>query len=280
MIDGAAMYNNPAGVALAEIAALSEEEELNPDPDFILSIGTGMSDVGRSSSITQHIKSRVGTVPQGAPWLSKMFFMVQYQIKLNIDAEKRWERLEHSNPNLKGHLFRLNPDFKEEPPELDNVEAMPGLIKATEMILKRDKRLIQKVREVSCVLVASSFYFEKSQAATMTSASVTELRGHIKCRLKEPEHIKQLGRFIEKAHRPRFFVCSYPEHLKDTKLKVNTASMIETGVFDAVETAIHISGDADTTKIELRLATICDARSNYPISGFPRQLMRCDFKPA
>ncbi len=295
-MDGAVLHNNPVEVALAEVAALSEQEELNRKPDFILSIGTGVSDVSRSETISQPIRSKGGVsrsdtisqqirskggaiVPQRTPWLSKMFFIVQYQIKLNIDAERRWKRIEESNADLKGHLFRLNPDFGTEPPELDDVEAMPKLITDTANLLSADKDLAEKMHEAACAIVASSFYFEKSVAPTTRASSSTELRGQIRCRFDDSQDIRQLGLFIQKALQSQFVISSYPEHFEDMRTPVCFENMIAEGTFPPMETSVNISGDGDTTKIELRIPGICAYRSNFPISGFPRQLMKMDFRP-
>jgi hypothetical protein len=67
----------------------------------------------------------------------------------------------------------LNPDLGYDPPELDDIRAMPLLMTNVANILNGD--MLELVKQVARELVASSFYFEQS------SYLWEQAKGHFKC---------------------------------------------------------------------------------------------------
>ncbi|ETI24750.1 hypothetical protein G647_04120 [Cladophialophora carrionii CBS 160.54] len=307
-IDGAVLHNNPVQIAIEEARRIAEMEQLNGEPDVVLSIGTGLSKRVR----------HLGDIPSeeihlGAPkarttgWIRSLFTMVSYQIKLNTDADRRWASVLDTERHISGQLYRINPDLQMDPPELDAVDKVEELAKLLPRLLIEDGSLQGRIQEVACALVASSFFFEKDGRAVSTSSSSTEIRGWICCRLghakkragsdsvrgwmatpTQPitslrgnkDDIRQLGKFVARSVRPEFIIYNEPKNDKDVFLSIPVDEMMQQGEFSKQGAHLTVPGDDTVTTMALRLPGICGGRAEFPISGFPRQLMKMDFNPS
>jgi hypothetical protein len=282
-------------------------EQLNSEPDIVLSIGTGLSSRLRT----------LGDIPseqihRGAPkarttgWIRSLFTMVSYQIKLNTDADRRWASVLDTERHISKQLYRINPDLRMDPPELDAVDKVEELANLLPRLLASDAILQSRIQEVACALVASSFFFERNGSAVSKSSSSTEIHGWISCRLgpknaapASPDHSRtptpssstinlasdsadlvQLGKFISRSFRPEFIVRNEPKIVDDVFLPLPVEEMVHHGAFAKQKACISISGDDALTTVALRLPGICTGRTEFPISGFPRQLMKMDFNPS
>lgn len=299
-IDGAVLHNNPVEIALEESRRIAALEGLNPEPDVLLSVGTGLSRTVRLLGDIPSNQSHIGPPKaRTTGWIRSLFTMVSYQIKLNTDADRRWAQVSDTDKHIAKKLYRINPDLQIDPPELDAVKRVEELAELVPRLISTNYGLNKNIQEVACALVASSFYFERNGPPVSRSSSTTEIHGWICCRLStasgssrnapgspalsnlslsddSPNDIVQLGRFINQSQRPEFMVYSEPKNADDIFKFVPVEEMMNDGIFRKQRLCITISGDDALTTIALRLPSICD-KTVYPISGFPRHLMKMDF---
>lgn len=274
-IDGALLHNNPVEIALEEARRLAETESLNLVPDIVLSVGSGLSKHKKKLGEVVPDKTTVGPPAQKSGWMKNLFTMVSFQIKLNTDADRRWVQVLDNEKGMEKRLFRINPDLEMDPPQLDDVQSVDRLALTVPELLAKDWNTHQRTREVSAALLASSFYFEREGAPINISSSMTELQGWIRCRLGGLD-LPQLAKFFKQSTRPEFVVYNVPKDCDEVHIPV-PMDKFERGTFVGLQVRIMISGDDVSTTIALRLPQVCSARSEYPVSGFPRQLLRLDF---
>lgn len=142
-MDGAILQNNPIQIAIEEARRLSAERSLSPQPDLVLSIGTGQPHPSDrpTSETSEHAASKTLSRAQGFmrqhpkrfPFMRMLFTMVGYQVKLNIDCERRYDHVAqelHRDPDWKGRLHRINPDLGKDPPLLDAVGEVDPLLQS------------------------------------------------------------------------------------------------------------------------------------------------------
>ncbi|KAK4963739.1 hypothetical protein LTR28_004481, partial [Elasticomyces elasticus] len=281
-IDGAVLHINPVEIAMEEARRVAETERLNPVPDIVLSIGTGLSRHVRELGDIRLTQNHIGPPStRRSGWIRSLFTMVSYQIKLNTDADRRWAQVLNMDRHVdKLYKYRINPDLGMDPPELYAVDQVPELASLVPRLLQEDAKLNEQVTEVSSALVASSFYFKRNGAPLSKSSSSTEVHGWICCRLENrSDDIGQLGKFIARSIPSEFIIYNDPKNSNDVYLPVPLDSMVDENDFTKLEVKITISGDDMHTIIALRLPGICRGRTEFPISGFPRQLMKTDFSP-
>lgn len=285
-MDGAILHNNPIQLAMEETRRLSAERRLNLKPDIMLSIGTGQpkdhspaSELPTSGTLSREkimIKHQ-----KKLPFLQMMFTMLSYQVKLNIDCERRYEQVTREwakDPDWEDRLHRINPDLGKEPPPLDAVEEVDSIAQSVRGWLQHPEEK-RRIHAVACKLAASSFYFERrGNAGKIESSSAIHLQGTIRCRLAETTAITALGKFLAAClHEPALVIINYSRPDEEIALPVDT--MLSHGRFDGVGVDFTVSGEETVTSIELKLERegLQDQRL-YHLSGFPRKLVKEDFK--
>lgn len=241
-------------------------------PDILLSIGTGLSALHLGAGGDSPF---VDVQSIEMPWYRVLFSVVRFQIKLNLDTEKRWHELQKSEPKLESRLFRINPWLGREPPEMDDKRCVSDLLEQVAKNLQHQPELQASVRRVACVLVASSFYFQLRNIES-DRTSIPRYVGIIKCRLSEnPDHVKGLAKFLDQCL-PSFLIQNAPHHDDDQDIKISTQPLLEHGAFDALDVAIELYGEEVETTISLKLPGMTATGQLYPISGFPRCLYKKD----
>lgn len=271
------MHNNPVEIALEEARRLAEVSQQARDPDLVLSIGTGLSKALDSSPM-----SAVPPMPSRLPrtgWLKNLFTMVNYQIKLNIDTEKRWNTVKSQNAELGGRMLRINPDLGSEPPSMDDIKQLEPLRQSVQGWLSYDNQKTLVTR-TACILVASCFYFERNGSARFAQSSGIELPGRIKCRLSSnPDAIRGLAEFFSAAKKKICFnVLNDPSDRAQQSYELPVGSMKANGSWDDVDVCVRVPGEDASTTISVDMHDICAKGRQYTISGFPRVLMRHDFE--
>lgn len=273
-IDGALLHNNPAEIALEEARRIAETESLNNVPDVVLSIGTGLT---KQKGKLGEIAEKIPPQPKFNTWLKNLFTMVNFQIKLNLDADRRWDQIVESDKEFAKHMYRVNPDLKMDPPQLDDVSKVPMLAKMVPELLAKDWVTDQKIRQISAALMGSLFYFERGGSPINISSLSTELEGWIRCRLNGPA-LGQVAKFFSLSSRPEFIIHNSHKDGDDIHIPV-PMSKFESNTFVGVHTKLTISSDDVSTTMALRLPGICNGKSEFLISGFPRKLLKLDFGP-
>lgn len=277
-MDGGILHNNPVEIALEEARRLAEASHQMREPDLILSIGTGLSKA-LDYSPTPAAVSTSSHLPVNASWLKILFTMVSYQVKLNIDTEKRWNTAKSQNRELGGRMRRINPDLGTEPPSMDEVSQLGSLRLSVQNWLAQDSQKIL-ITQIACILVASCFYFERNGNVKFEQASALELPGRVKCRLSSNQDaIRGLGEFLSAAKRKIYSnVHNNPSDRAQQSYELPVGLMKATGSWDDVDVHVRIPGDDTLTTISIDMHDICAKGRQYAISGFPRVLMRHDFE--
>lgn len=272
--DGGLFQNNPIQVALEESRSLAKSRNQVLTPDLVLSVGTGLPKAYLND------KSYVRTATFEAqtadnPWFRVLFSVVDFQIKLNLDAEKRWRDQVAAEFGIKDRMHRINPWLGEDPPEMDDKECVSRISKVTAHDLVHDEDLHNKVLTTAGALAASSFYFAASKVLS-ERVGVLQVAGFIKCRLSGSESdIQGLGQFLSNC-KSSFLIQSTPGHGEDIHVAVPRRSMAESGVFEDIALTIEVPGEEAETTIYLKLPGMLPNGQLHPISGFPRGLFRQD----
>ena len=83
-------------------------------------------------------------------------------IASGLDSEKIWRSymdVLHPPPSQRARYVRINPQMKENPPSLDEVDRLDYMKEVVREMMSTDI----SIQDVALRLIASSFYFEKSQ---------------------------------------------------------------------------------------------------------------------
>ena len=272
--DGGLFQNNPVQVALEESRSLAKSRNQGLTPDIILSVGTGLpreylnNETPKNSAIE-------GPTTDRQSWYRVLFSVVSFQLKLNLDAEKRWREQLQAEPGIRDRMHRINPWLGVDPPAMDDRDCVPNLSKLVSHDLQNDENLRNQVVTTASALAASSFYFTASKILSERTG-VMQLFGHIKCRLSGSESdIRGLGKFLSKC-RSSFLVQSIPGYRKDMQVGIPVGAMVERGSFEDIDITIEVPGEDAQTIISLKLPGLVTTGQLYPISGFPRGLFRQD----
>lgn len=171
--DGAIYHNNPIQIADKERKLIWPELENDP-PDIIVSVGTSYNPAARSSAekALSPVSHRLGVFSHGK---SLMKIAIDH-ITSALDSEKIWRSymsVLHPPPNEKVGYIRINPQLKENPPGLDEVESLPYIQGVVREISSTDV----SIQNVALRLIASSFYFEKSHAVELASDDSVQIKG-------------------------------------------------------------------------------------------------------
>ena len=168
-IDGAIYHNNPIQIA-------DKERKLiwpglgNESPDLIVSVGTTYNSAARLST-EKAASPRLGVVSQ----FKALYRIADYHIASALDSEKAWHSymsVLQPPSNHREKYIRVNPQLNENPPRLDEVERMSYIQEMVREMLCSDDR----IQKVALRLIASSFYFEKTQSELASDESV-QIRG-------------------------------------------------------------------------------------------------------
>ncbi|CAM1503442.1 Fc.00g082180.m01.CDS01 [Cosmosporella sp. VM-42] len=168
--DGGLTYNNPAPIAIDEVAALYPS---TPDPSIVVSLGTGTPHQEQTGAS----KAR----PSWADWFPVRIFRVFCG---QNDCNKAWNQLlSHKKGRQRGDFFRFDVEFSGDQPLLDDLSCLDDITKATrEAVLSSDA-----MDQLARCIRAEYFLFELDPASPPTWVNgAHECVGHITCRLRAP----------------------------------------------------------------------------------------------
>ena len=168
--DGAIYHNNPIQVADKERKLIWPDLE-NEYPDLIVSIGTTYNSAARLS-LEKSSSPRVGVLAHGKALIK----IAVDHIASALDSEKAWHaymNVLQPPSNHRAKYIRFNPQLSEDPPRLDEVESMSYLQEVVREKLSSDGR----IQKVALRLIASSFYFEKSQSVELAPDGSLHIMG-------------------------------------------------------------------------------------------------------
>lgn len=275
LMDGGVLHNNPVNVAMAEARQICLASNQTPTPDIVLSLGTGLP--------KEHSDDFQDQKDANLPRLSffrKMITLVQYQIQLNLDAESRWrqhaERY-HDNSDWEQRLFRLNPDLKQEPPNMDDVDMVEPLKLMVTGWLDGE-RVKAQINEICGVLVASSFYFQPSGSMRQGNEQGSMvLKGVIKCRLSDRSELRALGAFLASCYPPSFVLIE-PSGRRQ-HIETSLQDMQNFGQHRDIPLEVDVPAGEALTTLALQLpGLVPNGQRIFNLSGFPRDLANNDFK--
>ncbi|KAH0556819.1 hypothetical protein GP486_005391 [Trichoglossum hirsutum] len=173
-IDGTLQRNNP-------IQTLKEERRLlwkdKSPPDIILSVGTGIQadTEGTTKLVNKRHKIAKKLVPKGL--IGKIAIGLD-MIQSTLDCDRQWNEFMSFTKwdcDISSVCHCLNIGLAKQPPNLDDVAAMPSLKDEVEMYLcpeetrYLDKRYVSAHEHITVVarqLTAALFYFEEDRAST------------------------------------------------------------------------------------------------------------------
>ena len=293
--DGAIYHNNPIQIADKERKLIWPDLE-NDFPDLVVSVGTTYHSAARLSTEKVAVP-RLGVFSHG----KALYKIVVDHIASALDSEKAWHsymNVVQPPPNHRSKYIRINPQLNEDPPRLDEIERMSYIQDMVrEMLISDDK-----IQKVALRLIASSFYFEKSQSADVTSDGTVQIRGmycdhlfgstcsarfagNLHCRLLEDsQEVSELGKLLRdkiQHGNDLFFVVQEEPRGRHAKQVCMTNDVIERMVrkcqFKMSSIVVELSNQLANTQILLHFG----ANDRYPISRFPRPLLQDDdFKPS
>ncbi|GIZ36674.1 hypothetical protein CKM354_000014300 [Cercospora kikuchii] len=284
-LDGALYNNNPAQLANDE-RKLIWPDTAKSHPDLLLSVGTGRSRAGDydadhprgSFDHTERIKNATKGRRGG---LFNMFRAVYKRFENILDAENAWESFVRSldlDPTTDAQRYtRLNPELGEDPPPLDakrDVSRLHELVKDK----LRAPEFQFSAEIVALQLIASSFYFVTEQIKAGQGAKIC--RGRIHCKFEDHNNVRSMRQWLGHQCRDRFRPHVTVSHQQFPQAKqsfaIEVQSIIKEGIFEFRPIEIPISNQMSSTTIAMQLRTNCGREEEFPISGFPRNLMAED----
>lgn len=269
LMDGGILHNNPADIVLEEAQRLAETSHQMRPPDIVLSVGTGQP-------IPPGPASAPPVFAKGSWWLPRLYTVIINQVRMNIDTEKRWRAALRQNRDLDKRMHRVNPDLGREPPAMDEVGKLDKLRNQVQAWLTaRIQR--SKITEIACILVASSFYFERSGNAR--SSTSVDLPGFIKCRFSgDRDGLIGLGTFLAAASLSVYLdIHRSPSGRGSDRKRFPVEAMNNIRRWDDVGLLVKIPGEDVVTTISIDRPNICHNSRQFHIGGFPRPLMKADF---
>ena len=172
--DGAIYHNNPIQIADKERKLIWPELE-NDSPDIIVSVGTSYNPAARSSAAERALSPlspRLGVFSHG----KSLMKIATDHIASGLDSEKTWRSymsVLHPAPTQKARYIRINPQLKENPPSLDEVDRLPYI----QEVVREMSRTDANIQNVALRLIASSFYFEKFHPVELASDGSVHIKG-------------------------------------------------------------------------------------------------------
>lgn len=162
------MYNNPASIAIQEVAALFPAV---PEPSLVVSLGTGSArpehlDVSRSLSL----------------WKDSFLLRLSRTFWQNASSKRAWQQLlSHQKVGRFGEYFRFDVEFEGPEPSLDDVHMMTeigGLARDAMLDSPALDQLVFRLR-------AQLFFFELDPRCQFQLIDgVYECVGRVLCRLR------------------------------------------------------------------------------------------------
>ncbi|CAM1500480.1 Fc.00g096420.m01.CDS01 [Cosmosporella sp. VM-42] len=303
-MDGGIHHNCPTLVADCERRLIWEDVSSSP-PDILLSVGNGLNKPeGISRSFGKPIssssdKSHSWSLPRGkvVDNLSYLRHLASDIIENPLDCEKIWGKHcanatppgREYTPDDKRRNIRLNVEFDDKRPELDDVKCL----KEMEEVAENSMRVNPEILEVAHRLVASCFYFERT-SDTFQNREIVGYHciGNLRCRFKEcSKDLKGLGYILRDCTRENFVPGFFIEenygtpHQKNFKVPISTQSIDSMCHYGQFQVQMRLRIDAayqdSITRVSIRLQSEhyrYDAASQdpieglLPISGFPRKL--------
>lgn len=180
-LDGALYYNNPVRVANTE-SKLIWPDTMNLPPDILLSIGTGHnadSAAAKIENADKHVRTRKPKkveLPEKTktkkwtqlPYVGRLFQGMKDRVDNMTNAQLAWYNFSldvfklNREQYIQTRYQRINPDLGANPPPMDKVNRIREVQYRTRDQLEHREKCLQKIREISSRLIASSFYFEES----------------------------------------------------------------------------------------------------------------------
>jgi len=275
-LDGALWHNNPINIADRERKLIWPE--LREDyPDIVVSVGTTFS--SRLHRQESERAAAVATPRRGVyNHISALLKIAKDHVFSSFNSERIWIEFKSGIPKSVewSRFVRLNPELTEDPPLLDEVHKMKALQSTVRSKMAQDAC----VKRLALQLLATSFYFELAGPISETDSGLFEAQGRICCRLpQETQEIGELGKALQakSAGRTPFFLIHEqdrkPEFAKKIKLDWEVLdSMIRDCQFKLKKVAFPLHNRLAATEISLCF----DDGQAFPISGFPRMLIRSD----
>ena len=171
--DGAIYHNNPIQIADKERKLIWPELENEP-PDIIVSVGTCYNQATRSP--TEKALSPFSPRPGIISYGKSLMKIATDHIACALDSEKTWRsymNVLQPPPNQRARYLRINPELRENPPRLDEVDRLPYIQEVVREIYSTDVT----IQTIALRLIASSFYFEKSQPVELAPDGSVHIRG-------------------------------------------------------------------------------------------------------
>ncbi|KAH6868994.1 acyl transferase/acyl hydrolase/lysophospholipase [Thelonectria olida] len=166
--DGGLAFNNPASIALREVAALYPNA---PEPSMIVSLGTGSSSSDDDEASGNH-----------SWWGDKFPFRLSRALWRQANSQVAWKQLlGHRILGSRTQYFRFDVDFGGKEPHLDAVDQMDAVGQAAHKAIKGSPTLHCLAR----CLRAELFFFEldASHPPQFANGCFTCV-GHVMCRLR------------------------------------------------------------------------------------------------
>jgi len=158
-VDGAIYFNNPIQLADKE-RKLIWPNSCSEYPDIVLSIGTSYNPHPRRPVDEKSATPTLGVVSHGKSLLK----IATDHIASTVDSERVFSNYMSILPftgDNRSRYVRLNPKLSEDPPRLDEVDRLSYL----QTVVRGQMAESPEIKKVARQLVATSFFFEKSEAA-------------------------------------------------------------------------------------------------------------------
>ncbi|KAG9566776.1 hypothetical protein KCU71_g1929, partial [Aureobasidium melanogenum] len=287
-VDGGLYFNNPVHVAKTEAGLIWPDNKI----DVLLSIGAGKAANLEKERASDNLEARSDpNIPFWKRWAytitgNQVWNLASIAINHmdnDLNSNRTWNLFyKERDPAERHRYIRLNTTLQGEVPELDAVDKMDVLKDATQNFWSSENQP-WLIASTARKLVASTFYLS-AQDSCVTEAGELVVPCEIKCRFTKHSfngEAKHLGAwFKNRMHerstsmQPYFRIrnegCNY-----STELFINEqvlAGMMEKQEFElGVLLDWEIPNPSQVVNI-----TLCfgDDNLHYPISGFPRMLMK------
>jgi hypothetical protein len=157
--DGALKFNNPVRIADNEMKLLWPDKA---HPDILLSIGTGLRQEPNLPA-SERPNSVLGSYSSGLfSHFKNIKAIITAQIEHNLNSQHAWDsfidaRLDRQDEDITRKYTRLNLEYPDTVPALDDFEGLPVFEAAAESYCKVNESFI---RDTAVKLIASLFYLE------------------------------------------------------------------------------------------------------------------------
>jgi hypothetical protein len=148
-------------------------------PDVLLSIGTGVEK--QFGKIPEEIPDRAEqTKWHPLAYIKRLRGIVTHQIEMNMNSQKAWKNFvakhqsELTPDELQYRYFRLNVEFPDRVPKLDQVGDLDSLQSLATSFCEANKQLI---RSAAAKLVASLFYLKVNKIFTKEKRAKYQVQG-------------------------------------------------------------------------------------------------------